>query len=484
MKPVPATETPPAAGVVLATGRRLNEILRALEARTQRNPAEAGAKGVQGVAVQGGPQVCRMDGRARFDETKVYFISRAFFGRLQAALAARRPLSVGGVSADGFRAGSGASTRSVPELDATPQGLAALTDQLRRMTPRQCREAGPRGYRLEADRPQAAPKPNGLVLELERWRAEAYFCYIHVDEDGLMFKTSRVKKNYEHGTIEETQTAGGGPMFWLPGESHAGCPNIVVEDDRNPGFDYGELEDEDDPEYETSFTLAMLRTAAEGAVERDPGDTAVGSAGITTLTDLSGTWLELDDDDGQTGVRIWFNRNGTQPPPPAPPGGRLLEVAYLSSDTLLEVGTKLRAAISGDGAWIVSGGTITWTQPGARRGHPGTAPANVTMSNSGGSGADFSVWTWLGKEALPTFPSAIGLARWVTSGVSDALVRRPRFRWRNIGRDTLQVSWSESEGGGGSITLAPSARSGWYTSQVPTDAGEQGQITDLHVTVD
>jgi hypothetical protein len=255
MRPAPQLRIPQGAQTVLISGRKLNEIMTALKARTPLNTASAGAQGVRGVAATGAAGVAALDGR-RYDPARNYFLTAAFLESVSTAPSppdspprpppVTRAASAPGRAAHSRRCHASPPARRVPS--ATAKALALIT-------PRQPAESGPGGWTQEVPSRTAR-----LALEIETKVSRALICAEArpAEEDYIL---EAVDTNvFENGSVVATTTHSGVVQLF---ETEADLEDCAVPDFTttfDPGFDYGGFVDSS-YEVDTS-SFADLRAAA------------------------------------------------------------------------------------------------------------------------------------------------------------------------------------------------------------------------------
>jgi hypothetical protein len=254
MRPAPQLRIPQGAQTVLISGRKLNEIMTALKARTPLNAASAGAQGVRGVAATGAAGVAALDGR-HYDPARNYFLTAAFLERLNRSIAARQPAEAAASDAGGFRAGQGRTLPPLPRIASSAEGASATAKALALITPRQPAESGPGGWTQEVPSRTAR-----LALEIETKVSRALICAEArpAEEDYIL---EAVDTNvFENGSVVATTTHSGVVQLF---ETEADLEDCAVPDFTttfDPGFDYGGFVDSS-YEVDTS-SFADLRAAA------------------------------------------------------------------------------------------------------------------------------------------------------------------------------------------------------------------------------
>lgn len=143
----------------------------------------------------------------------------------------------------------------------------------------------------------------------------------------------------------------------------------------------------------------------------------VSTVQIVSISSIDTDYFDVYDASGP--VRVWADKNASSLPPPVPSGGRLLEVDYLSSDSLLQILQKFRATIDADASFTCTDNgvdtlTITALPAGAR--------ANITPSP--GSTHFVTAVTTQGQNAAtaPAIPSG-GRRIPVTTLITDTVAQ-------------------------------------------------------------
>jgi len=226
------------------SGRRLNELLEAVRARTPLNAAQSASGGWTGVVAEGG-SAAPPPLSGTFAPGQMHVLTPAFLRRLNAALTARTPNAASEAGAAGFQIRSakpGAVTipRAAP-AKPTRAALGTLAERLRAITPRQAAQRGPQGYRLNA----AAEKTAGLRVDTELRAGYARVCYAAVDDaDTVGFVIVRtVTLQFENGSYTETYTASGEVIGYPPGDPPAApCAEVNFSTTLEEGLNYGAFE--------------------------------------------------------------------------------------------------------------------------------------------------------------------------------------------------------------------------------------------------
>lgn len=253
MIPVPQINVPETAGRVLITGRRLNELLRALRARTPLDATRQAAEAVQMPPVP----------LPRYQPGTTYLLPRSFIRRLSDAAAGR-----------GLPPSEPQTAGAPAQIADTSAGLFALLDTLRSITPRLPGATGPLGYRLAS----APPGVARLEWELEISAGYAVICAIGTSllspGNWVVGQETQVNTTLAGGWVD-TATASGIISAYGPGESPDACEEPVYSSTFDPEVDYGDFLDSEFTETLVPFTdlippaiaaLAPL-SATEGAQE-------------------------------------------------------------------------------------------------------------------------------------------------------------------------------------------------------------------------
>lgn len=265
MKSAPRVSQDAGPGTRLMTGRLLNQIIDAVQARTALNATRSTAQGYDAAAPSGSgaaPQRMQAPMRARFQPGRSYVVQPAFFQRLAADLAARKP--------SGGRAGAS------PGPAATAAGLRDLMDLIRRLSPDAVAETLPQGFRLPSTERAAA-----LRIEIQRKLLNADMCALAVHLDTQQYETVQTSGNvFENGTSTLTVTASGVIRTWGASAVPTECATPVYDNDFDPDFDYGAF-------ISSSYdvTYAPFSAVWEAAVAGLAGATAEAS-------ELSFAWAE------------------------------------------------------------------------------------------------------------------------------------------------------------------------------------------------
>jgi hypothetical protein len=250
-------------GAHLMTGQRLNELVAALQARTQLDATEAGPQGMRGIN-PGGSAVKIKPFRAQFDPKKTYVLSPAFLQRLDAAIKARTPREAASLDGSGWSVGGAGVDVPMRKPGADGAALKEMLGAVQSITPRDTAETGLMGYRFkDASR---SPRQAALTLQTEDQWAEAFFC-AGISQPGVLYTTHTFVNVYAHGTITTTATQTDiGPHVVSPADpTRFTCPAITIHDDRVAGRDYGsEISGSDS--YSGAVDEASALSVAEGAI--------------------------------------------------------------------------------------------------------------------------------------------------------------------------------------------------------------------------
>ncbi len=254
MKPVPQLRSAPGSGVRLMTGKALNRLLDALNARTPLNAAAANDAGFRGIAGKGG--AARPGPVAeRLDVGKVYFVQKEFMVRLAGDVARRAPRVVTGATP---------RTQTRPQTaPATTAGLKEVVRAVERVTPRLPVYHSATGYRLGIAKPRTAKVE--IWVQARTGHSRPCF-YALPDPLDAGYITSRVTTNtYQNGSYTQTWNATGDIEAYGPGETPSVCDEIDYSDTYDSAFDYGSFVSV--ASVDTLVGWAAATTAAEGAVE-------------------------------------------------------------------------------------------------------------------------------------------------------------------------------------------------------------------------
>jgi hypothetical protein len=253
-------------GVHLMTGRRLNELVAAVQARTQMDPANVGPRGMTGRNPKGGgPKIPKF--RQRFDEHKTYVLSEGFLSRLTQAIHMRTPREAGGMDARGWDADGGGIKPQMVTAGSSGGALKDVLEAIERLTPRDAAETGPQGYRFAPDpRP---PRRATIILRTQARWAEAFYC-TGIFNSGQIYSTKTITAVYQNGTIVTTITQPdiGTHLFNPSNPIFFSCPGTHTEDDRVPGKNYGTLKSSS-TDYSGSVSLGDAFELAKASVEVD-----------------------------------------------------------------------------------------------------------------------------------------------------------------------------------------------------------------------
>lgn len=267
MIPVPSIGTT-AGKTHLVSGRKLNALMEAIQARTQLDAQSAGAKGTRGTVPQGGAQIDAVL-KQRFVNGRAYVLSAGFLRRLEAAVLARTPREAAAQDPAGYKPGTGGTGAKTPQATRSAEGIADILAMIRRLTPRDTGLTTPGGYRFRE--PPLPPKLLSMALEVQdRW-GEAYFCYVGSGgslPSATLYRHASTTSHYENGTITEVETSAGMRLFY-PGSDPLECPAHDTSSDEDPEFDYGSLLYVDSTAYSDSATTDDVRLAAFDAVADD-----------------------------------------------------------------------------------------------------------------------------------------------------------------------------------------------------------------------
>lgn len=318
MKPVPKARQTSAPGARFVSGRLLNQICEALQARTPLNAEHATAAGYTGSAKQGGNTPPPMQIQPRFDPRRTYVVPPATVAKWAADLKARMP-------ADATTRDNGINT-SAAGLDAL---LRAVVDA----TPDASTATAPEGYRLPLP---AQPRTARLVIELETKTVYADLCSLDVHLGDETYVTKQTTVNvFEHGTKTNTATAAGNIRTWTDSDGPTTCDAPVYDDDTIPGFDYGAFVSSSYTEETTPFSdvwaaavAALPGTAAATPTPAEltwpesiwqattaPGGWSYGLGGIGTFMDVvtaglvhAGTFRWRVKNTGQCHIKLFWER--------------------------------------------------------------------------------------------------------------------------------------------------------------------------------
>lgn len=289
MKPVPKASQPSAPGVRLVSGRLLNQICEAIQARTPLNAELSTTQGHAGATKEAAAKAPAAKVPPRFDAGRTYVLPGSTVKRLADDLRAR--MQGGGV------------TRGAP-TGATAAGLEALLRAITASTPGAFDTTSAAGYRM----PVTPARTARLVIEWEIKTVYADLCGLEVRMDDEAYLTKQTSVNvYEHGTQTLTTTAAGNVRTWTYSTAPTDCDAPVYANDYIPGYDYGDLVSSDYTEETTPFAdvwdaavAALAGTTAttpfpadftwpedEWAAKTAPGGWSYGLGNI-------GTWKDLD----------------------------------------------------------------------------------------------------------------------------------------------------------------------------------------------
>ena len=248
------------------TGRLLNGLIAAVQARTQMDAEEVGPQGMSGRNPKGGgPKILKF--RQRFDDRKTYVLSPGFLERLAAAVSMRTPRQAKGMDAAGWDADGGGINPRMPTAGAGGHSLRGMLDAIQRATPRDAAETSPLGYRFAPD--PRAPRYAGLTLQKQDHWAEAFFCN-GISHSGSLYTSSTSVAHYSAGTITTTSTqVSPGPHLWTATIPFFTCASPTTSDNRIPGKNYGSLISTDATTYSGALTLINAYNAALAGLEDD-----------------------------------------------------------------------------------------------------------------------------------------------------------------------------------------------------------------------
>lgn len=244
MKAVPRASQPSAPGVRLMSGRLLNQICEAIQARTPLNAEHSTANGHAGAMKEGAAKAPAAKVPPRFDAARTYVVPSSTVERLANDLRARMP--------------SSEVTRGAP-MGATASGIAALLRAIAWISPDAQAATSPEGYRLPVEKPRVGK----MTIEWERKQLYADRCSldVHLLDETYVIKQTTVN-SYEHGTQTYTATAAGNIRTWLPGEDPTACDTPVYDNDFIPGFDYGSFVSSDYSEDTQPFSSVLEAAVA------------------------------------------------------------------------------------------------------------------------------------------------------------------------------------------------------------------------------
>jgi hypothetical protein len=264
----------------LMTGRALNQLIAALQARTQIDAGDIGPRGMTGSNPKGGgPKIPRVK-RGRYDDARTYVLSPALLARLEAALGMRTPRGAGSMDARGWDLDEdGSSSPGIPHAARDGGSLKAVQEAIQRASPRGTAETNPQGYRFPP--PPRAPRSASVLLEIQdRW-AGAKYC-TGISHGGELFDTYQQVSTYTNGTITTTTTQPDpGPHVYTSTIPDYSCPSTTVDDNEDPHKDYGELLNTE-VNYSGALTLGASYSVASDGIE-DAGD---------PVTAATWSWLE------------------------------------------------------------------------------------------------------------------------------------------------------------------------------------------------
>lgn len=216
--PIPRLTVPDAAGRMLITGRRLNELLRALRARTPLDAARSGTAHLPPVPLPG------------YRPATTYLMPASFLHRLTQVAEGRHQTPP---------QEQAQTLGALPQIASTSAGLAAMLDTLHRLTPAQPSSASPLGYRL--------PTPEGvarLEWDIETFAASAVVCSLGASAETpgnwVLVQRQETETTLGGGYVD-TVTASGLISAYGPGETPPACDEPVYDSTFDPETDYGEV---------------------------------------------------------------------------------------------------------------------------------------------------------------------------------------------------------------------------------------------------
>ncbi|WP_395737416.1 hypothetical protein [Prosthecobacter sp.] len=264
----PQLKIGPGGGTCLMTGEKLNQLVAAVQARTQMDAKEAGPKGVAGHNPKGGgPKLPPF--KQRFDAGKVYVLTPGFVDRLVNAVLARVPREAASMDKSGYNPGGAGIHPRMPVASASGGALKQLVEVVQSLTPRDAAGMGPQGYYFAG--PERAPRNASIRLQTQARWCEGWFCN-GITNAGNIYTTRTSVAVYQFGTITTTTTQGSiGPHLWNPitNPVRYSCTTPTSTDDRTPGFNYGTGPSSNTISYSGAVTLTDALAAATGNVEWD-----------------------------------------------------------------------------------------------------------------------------------------------------------------------------------------------------------------------
>lgn len=223
MKPAPKARQTSAPGARLVSGRLLNQICEAIQARTPLNAGQSTAQGHSGAGKEGAAPARDAQVQARFDAGRTYVVPASTLAKMAADLRARTVSD--GVVRDAA-------------MNATAQGITALLRAIEWVSPEAMIASTPDGYRLPVDKPRVGK----MQIQWENKQLYADMCSISVDAGTQEYVTKQTTVNvFENGTVTLVTSAGANVRLWSPalGESPTSCDDVEYTNDTVDGFDYG-----------------------------------------------------------------------------------------------------------------------------------------------------------------------------------------------------------------------------------------------------
>lgn len=308
------------------------------------------------------------------------------------------------------------------------------------------------------------PPPRNLILRLETQPQQAYafFCASISDADGNFYSSVSTTEKWSEGEITYTTTQSEtGPHFSTPTIPMFDCPGSVTEDDREPGKDYGFLEEVEEPEYTGGLSQSSLRPLALNNLEVI-GDPDPGVAFAITA----------DDEDDI----IHADNHGLNN------GDRVIFPWLIGGEGLVANGSYLESAY-----YVIDKTPDTFKVSQTEDGEEVDITSNITAGTCRKEEENLTAVfrTWAAKDTPPTNITH-NLGYW-DSGSSGNVktgfyAHSKRYRWTNDSDKDLRIQWKQG-GITRTLTVPANDSSDWYDDELPAAQSEQDAITEVEITV-
>jgi hypothetical protein len=308
------------------------------------------------------------------------------------------------------------------------------------------------------------PPPRNLILRLETQPQQAYafYCASISDADGNFYSSVSTTEKWSEGEITYTTTQSEtGPHFSTPTIPMFDCPGSVTEDDREPGKDYGFLEEVEEPEYTGGLSQSSLRPLALNNLEVI-GDPDPGVAFAITA----------DDEDDIIHAHAHGLDNGD----------RVMFPWLIGGTGLLDDRTFL-----GISYYVIDKTPNTFKVSQTEDGEEVDITSNITAGTCRKEEENLTAVfrTWAAKDTPPTNITH-NLGYW-DSGISGNVktgfyAHSNRYRWTNDSDKNLRIQWKQG-GITRTLTVPANDSSDWYDDELPAAQSEQDAITEVEITV-